>query len=297
MRTFPISCLLALLVVLIVSGCGPARNGGSPSNIIVALEPDRDPDAMLEDRKALEAFLAETFELRVQAIVPLTSTVISEGLRNGTIDVAYLSSTAATRLMDSGVIDILLATEIEGKTSYQSYWLGRAGTPYASIQDLAGKPIAFSSRTSTSGFLIPAWDLYKQELITLESGPEGFFGRGNVHFGVGYVSAVERLLEGSVEAAAVSSYVFEQDKHLSTDQRAQLKVIDTQGPVPSHVIVVRKSLDPEMKEQLREGILEMNTGASDLRDRIFGAPLVAVDGEAHIAVTREALELMKNMEL
>jgi len=287
-------------ISLFLLGCGPkdpksdAESG--LSSIVIALEPDKDPDAMIADRESLEGFLSQAAGLKTEAIVPLSSTVINEGLKNGTIDVAYLSSTATARLMRSGAVEILLASKVDGETSYLSYWLALKEKPYASIQDLAGKRIAFSSRTSTSGFLIPSWDLYKQGLITLETGPEGFFGEGNVYYGVGYVSAAERVLNGSAEAAAVSYYVLEQDKHLSLEQRAQLKVVDTQGPVPSHVIVVRASLSPEAKAKLREAFLSMNDEGVELRDRIFGGPLVAVDADTHLAVTFEALEVIEQME-
>ena len=290
----------SLLTSLLLVGCGsqPDENvDASPAKFIVAMEPDKDPDAMLADRTALQDYLSEALSHPVEAIVPLSSAVIYEGLKNGTIDLAYLSSTAAANLMTSGVIDILLAELIDGEPHYQSYWISRQDAPYETIADLKGQPIAFSSRTSTSGFLIPTWDLYTQGLIDLETGPEGFFGPGNVFYGVGYVSAAERVLDGSAEAAAVSYYVLDQDKHLSAVQRAQLKVIDTQGPVPSHVIVVRSALPVADREALRASLLGMNEKAPALRDRIFGATLAPAEADSHLRITREALELMRTMEL
>lgn len=281
-----------------IAACSPQTTSkeGSPQNYVIAMEPDKDPDAMLEDRQAIEAYLSESTGKEVEAIVPISSAVIYEGLKNGSIDLAYLSSTAAAKLMESGEVDIILAELIDGQPYYQSYWIGLKESPYQSIADLRGKPIAFSSRTSTSGFLIPVWDLYTQGLIDLESGPRGFFGENNIFYGVGYVSAAERVLRGSAEAAAVSDYVLDQDKHLGPEQRARLKVIDTQGPVPSHVIVIRKALSEKDRALLRESLLAMNTQASELRDRIFGAPLAPAEAEQHLRSSFEALELMRTMQ-
>lgn len=287
----------ALLSLLLLAGCAPDdASADTPlQKVVVALEPDKDPDAMLEDRKAIETYLTESIGKPVEAIVPISSAVIYEGLKNGSIDIAYLSATAAARLVQTGDIDILLAELIDGQPSYQSYWIGRKDAPYASVADLKGKPIAFSSRTSTSGFLIPTWDLYQQDLIELESGPAGFFGEGNVFYGVGYVSAAERVLDGTAEAAAVSYYVLDKDKHLTAEQRAELKVIDTQGPVPSHVIVIRNAVGESDRATLRNAFLEMNTEATVLRDRIFGAPLIATTADEHLKNILEALELMRTM--
>ena len=99
------------------------------------------------------------------------------------------------------------AGEIDGKTSYKSYWVTLKEKPYQSVKDLQGKPIAFSGKTSTSGYVIPLWDLRQKNLISDSGKAEEFFGAGNVWFGSGYVSAVERVLNGDAEAAAVSYYV------------------------------------------------------------------------------------------
>ena len=289
--------LSTLLSLLLLAGCAPDDTSvdAQLDKFVIALEPDKDPEAMLKDRKAIEAYLSKSTAKPVEAIVPISSAVIYEGLKNGSVDIAYLSSTAAARLVETGDIDILLADLIDGKPSYESYWIGRKDAPYDSVADLAGKPIAFSSRTSTSGFLIPTWDLYKKGLIDLESGPAGFFGEDNVFYGVGYVSAAERVLDGTAEAAAVSYYVLDKDKHLSAEQRAQLKVIDTQGPVPSHVIVIRNAINEADRDTLRTAFLDMNTEATELRDRIFGAPLTPTTAQEHLKNTLEALELMRTM--
>ena len=291
--------LSLLVTVSLLLGCTQQSDETAASTvkkIIIALEPDKDPDAMLEDRAALESYLSETTGKPVKAIVPMSSAVIYEGLRNGTIDLAYLSATAAAKLIEQDIIDILLAELIDGKPYYQSYWITLKDAPYQNIAELKGQPIAFSSRTSTSGFLIPVWDLYTQGLIDLENGPEGFFGEGNVFYGVGYVSAAERVLRGEALAAAVSYYVLDKDKHLSKTQRERLRMLDSQGPVPSHVVVVRKGLSDLDQAALKAALLVMNTEASNLRDRIFGAELAPAKAETHLQTTLEALEISRTMQ-
>ena len=300
MNTLVTYLKLSLLVtVSLLVGCTPQSDeitASSVKKIIIALEPDKDPDAMLEDRAALESYLSDTTGKPVEAVVPMSSAVIYEGLRNGTIDLAYLSATAAAKLIEQDIIDILLAELIDGKPYYESYWITLKDAPYQNITELKDHPIAFSSRTSTSGFLIPVWDLYSQGLIDLENGPEGFFGEGNVFYGVGYVSAAERVLRGEALAAAVSYYVLDKDKHLSKLQRERLRMLDSQGPVPSHVIVVRKGLSGPDKTTLQKALLEMNTENSTLRDRIFGAELAPANAETHLQTTLEALEISRTMQ-
>lgn len=280
--------LAALTALALVSG--PAR--AELQKVVIALKPDKNPDQMLEERKTLSAFLTKAMGKPVEVIVPLSSSVIIEGFANGTVDLGYLSATDMVAAQKRNVAQILLAGEIDGRNSYQSYWLALKEKPYHKVEDLKGKPVAFASRTSTSGFLIPIWDL-KQKGLLKEPKPEAFFGEGNLFYGTGYVSAVERVLNGQAEAAAVSYYVLDKDKHLTAEQRAKLKKVAEQGSVPTHVIAIRSSIPQADRTALRKALETMNQGENaELRDKVFTSKLVEVNPEEHLRVIRGALDFL-----
>lgn len=283
--------LPARLIALAAAALLPLAAAASP--LVLALKPDKNPEALLEEKKALEEFLAARLARPVKVIIPLSASVIIEGFANGTIDLGYLSATDLARARKLGSARLLLAGEFpNGLTSYRSYWLTLRDKPYTSVEQLRGQPVAFASKTSTSGFVVPLWDLRSRGLVSERGNPEEFFGRGNVFFGVGYVSAVERVFAGEAEAAAVSDYVFDQDKHLSAEQRARLKVVQAQGPVPSHVIAVRASLPAAELDAVRTALLAFNDEANTaLRDRLFTTKLVVTTEETHLAALTEALAL------
>ncbi|GAB4243096.1 MAG: phosphate/phosphite/phosphonate ABC transporter substrate-binding protein [Candidatus Methylacidiphilales bacterium] len=245
---------------------------------------------MLVERDALAKALSEKLGVPVEVMIPLSSAVIQEGFANGTIDLGYLSSTDMLKAHEAGIAEALLAGRIDGKTSYLSYWVSLADKPYQSVEDLKGKPVAFASRTSTSGYVFPHADLVAKGFLQKGEDPEVFFGAGNVFYGTGYVSAVERVLDGSAEATAVSYYVLDGDKHLTAEQRQRLKKVAEQGPVPTHVIAVRKTLPEADRVRLREGLLDLGREKPDLRDRVFTSELVEVETSEHVAPVREALE-------
>jgi phosphonate transport system substrate-binding protein len=268
----------------------------SLDKVVIALKPDKDPDQMLQERKSLSEFLSKKVGKPVEVAIPLSSSVIIEGFANGTIDLGYLSATDMVNAQKKNAAKILLAGQIDGRNSYQSYWLALKEKPYAKVEDLKGKPVAFSSKTSTSGYLIPVYDLKQRGLLT-KPDPEEFFGKGNVFYGTGYVSAVERVLNGQAEAAAVSYYVLDKDKHLNAEQRAKLKKVAEQGPVPTHVIAIRSSITDTDQKSLRQALESLNDkGNEGLRDKVFTSKLVEVDAEAHMRSIREALEFLGNAE-
>ncbi len=287
---------MALTVLTVFSiGCATTSPNQTASDkaaqkTIIALKPDKNPDQMTQERASLEKYMSEKLARPAEVIIPLSAAVINEGFANGTIDIGYLS---ATDLINAKDAELLLVGEIGGKTTYKSYWLALKEKPYEKVEDLRGKPIAFSSKTSTSGFIIPLWDLRRKNLVSEKAEPEDFFGKGNVFYGTGYVSAVERVLNGEAEAAAVSYYVLDEDKHLSAEQRARLKKVAEQGDVPTHIIAVRKSLSEAEKVNLKKALLSLNDGGSqNLRDKLFTSKLVETDQEKHLAPMREALSVV-----
>ena len=270
----------------------PASADVSLSKIVVALKPDKNPDQMLQERKALSDFLSKRLGKPVEVVVPLSSAVIIEGFVNGTIDLGYLSATDMVGAQKKNAAKILLAGEIDGRNSYQSYWIALKEKPYSKVEDLKGKAVAFTSKTSTSGYLVPIYDLKRKGLLT-KPDPEEFFGKGNVFYGTGYVSAAERVLNGQAEAAAVSYYVLDQDKHLNAEQRAKLKKVAEQGPVPTHIIAIRSSISDGDSELLRKALETMNEKENtELRDKVFTSKLVEVDAKAHLGVIGEALDFI-----
>ena len=285
-----------LLPLLLVAVCAPvshsARAEVSLAKVVIALKPDKNPEQMLEERKTLSDFLSKKLGKPVEVIVPLSSSVIIEGFANGTVDLGYLGATDMVAAQKRKAAEILLAGEIDGKNSYQSYWLSLKEKPYNKVEDLKGKPVAFASKTSTSGYLIPIWDLKQKGLLTKPNAEE-YFGAGNLFFGTGYVSAVERVLNGQAEAAAVSYYVLDKDKHLTVEQRAKLKKVAEQGPVPTHIIAIRSSIPEADRAALKSAILTMNEkGNEELRDKLFTSKLVEVDADKHLRAIREALEFL-----
>lgn len=260
--------------------------------MVVALKPDKNPEQMVQERQTLSAYLEKALGKPVEVVIPLSGAVIQEGFANGTIDVAYLSATDLLTAKNKGTATLLLAGEIDGKTTYQSYWVTLKDKPYTKVEDLKGKPVAFASRTSTSGFVLPLWDLHQRKLVSAAGDPEEFFGKGNVFFGTGYVSAIEKVFTGEAEAAAVSYYVLDKDKHLTVEQRAKLRKLAEQGPVPTHVLAVRKTLPAKEVAALKAALLRMNEPATaELRDKLFTSKLVESDEARHLGSFAEASAL------
>lgn len=293
-------CLLTIAMV----SCGDSNhsieieeydNELSLKKVIIALKANKQPASMLVEKQDLESYLSTKLDRPVEVIIPSDSSVVVESFRNGTLDLGYLSSTDAARNLSQETADILLVHLKNGKPHYKSIWLTKKEKTYQSIDELKGKPVAFASRSSTSGFLIPTWDMMKRGLLGNETSLTDFFSL--TLYGTGYVSAVEKVLSGEVEAAAVSDYVYRGDnKYLDDTQKERLRVFQEQGPVPAHTLCVRSTISEKDRKIIKEALLQMNEDNAELRDRIFNGKLISVVADEHLKVTREALEFQKKLK-
>ena len=269
----------------------------SIESLNIALKPNKNVQAQRLDEQSLGNALNKILGIPVNISTPSNKTIIEAGLANNTIDVGYVSSSDAISFADNDVAEVLVAGQHESVDPegnkykgpyYFSVWLSLKDRPYKSIADLKGKKIAFSSRTSTSGYLVPCWDLIKKGIIPEGSSLQDFFGKKNIFYGTGYVSAVEQVLEGKAEAAAVSYYVFEKDKHLELVQREKLKVVQRQGPVASHTFCARRSLTLNDRKVIQNALLQIVKDKPELSQSLFGGTLTSVNSKEHIKAPREA---------
>ena len=173
-RIFSSTCLAALAFLLASCGGNSAdddANGTSPDGglslkqLVIALKANKNPEKMLAEKESLEKYLSEKLARQVKVIIPTSSAAIVESFKNGTLDIGYLSSTDAARNLDDAAASILLIHLKNGNPHYNSIWLSLKDKDYGSIEDLKDKPVAFASHSSTSGFLIPTWDLSKRGLV------------------------------------------------------------------------------------------------------------------------------------
>jgi phosphonate transport system substrate-binding protein len=124
------------------------------------------------------------------------------------------------------------------------------------LEQLRGKRAVFPSPLSTSGFVAPLARLIELGLVPPQAGkeadPKAFFG--DVRFVGGYVQGWEALKAGQADVAIIAGDVSEK---LYREVLAGTKVIEQQGPIPSHAVVFAKDFDPAGKAQLREALLEL----------------------------------------
>jgi phosphonate transport system substrate-binding protein len=243
------------------------------SKLVVAIQPTVASDEMLNKAKPLQQFLEKGLggKIKVEIYVPSSYAAVVESLRFGHAHVAFMSAWPAQLAVRLGGAEVALAEirqVLHGKEKvdapyYYSYWVVGPDSPYKDLQSLKGKTACFPSPISTSGFVAPIGRLIEMNLLQpgegKEADPKAYFKE--VLFGGGYGQCWQALKQGQVDATVIAGDVPEK---LYNEVLAGTRIVEQQGPIPSHAVVLSKELKDPLRTRAVQTITKL--GAPEHRD-------------------------------
>jgi phosphonate transport system substrate-binding protein len=125
-----------------------------------------------------------------------------------------------------------------------------------------------------------------------EPEPRQFFSE--VHFAGGYAQAWQALRQGQVDVSVIAGDVSER---LYQEVLAGTRVLEQQGPIPSHGVVFSKSLKEPLRSRLQEALLELGRPENRPLMRKFISGIFVgfqpSNTEEHLSSLSRALELTR----
>ncbi len=261
--------------------------------------PSRSDSTDLQTKaNAVAAFLSK--ELRMPVVAQIgDDTAAVEALRANRADVAFLSSRPALKAEQLANAKLYLAEvrpNYSGRFTYNSIFvvpknspLKTQGNAKATLTQLQGKRMAFTSPTSGSGFIFPVSELVRQGLVPNRDRLDGFFGQ--VSYGGNYGKALQAVLRGQADAAAVSEYALF-PPYITDAERSQLRVLHKIAGVPAHGVAIDDDVPAPMRGRVINAMLKLNQSPNNglLRNLYNSTELVQVDHNRHLAPVRDALK-------
>jgi len=295
--------ILAVAVLCVASvACGSSEP--ERTTLVIAVQPTSTAEQLTAGAQEIEAFLEErlpTVDIEIRFPTMYAGTI--EALRFGHAQAAFMGAWPAALARTHANAEVALAEirevvvdrEAVERPFYFSHWVVLPGSDVQTLADLKGKRVAFSSQLSTSGFVMPMGKLVETGLITPGTGeadPKTFFGE--VMFAGGYAQAWEALKAGQVDATVIAGDVPATLYHEVLDAT---RIIETQGPIPSHAVVFGESLAEPLRSQLRDALMAL--GAPEHRDlmrRFISGIFVRFEpatNDTHLAALQSALDLTR----
>jgi phosphonate transport system substrate-binding protein len=306
----PRIALLALPIALIflIAALAFAATGGTAQTaasrpLVMVFQKQKDPTNIKAQADEVAAILSRELGRPVQAFVPTDYAATVQALVSKRADFAYISAIPFLLARRDGEATLLLAEEREDaqgtiRTTYDSVFVVPADSPLQTLDDLIRESknlrIAFTSTTSTSGYVMAYRRLVTEGLLKPKQDPKEVFR--SVSFGGSYTQALQQVLDGRADVCAVSFYTVEgstADTYTTADERRKLRILARTPDVPTHLVCARGGLDEATRSAMRAALLKLAKDRPDLLASVYGATSFAqVDESEHVRPASEALEFL-----
>lgn len=195
-------------------------------------------------RKDLEQQLGK----RVRVFFATDYSGIIEAMRRGRVDFAWFGATSGLLAhQEAGAVPFAVGVSREtGSAEYFSHFIVRADSPIQTFEELKGKNIAFVDPASTSGGVVPTYEVLRKT----GQMPEDFFGR--LQFAGTHDASVMAVRNGSVDGGVVADFLFDAMVARGLIKREEFRVILASDPVPGPPMMIRAALGDELRARLTE---------------------------------------------
>ncbi len=294
------SAYLVIFILLTIAGCIEKQD---KVNLSIVQEPGvRENDtavkvaiASVVSPKESYAYYEEMIRYISQKLGGPVKTVqrrsyqeINQLIQNNEIDVAFICGGAY--IDNDGKttpgLKLLVAPQVYGKTTYNSYIIVPNNSNYTDLLDLRGKKFAFSDPLSNSGKLYPTY-----RLALINETPQSFFGvdekgRNNSFFTYSHDNSIIAVAEGLADGAAVDSLVYEYMKNTRPDIIAKTRILEISPPFGIPPVVVPENIDPFLERRLKDIFLNMekDEGGRKILSKVLVDRFVSINDNAYDSI-------------
>ncbi|MFN4856702.1 MAG: phosphate/phosphite/phosphonate ABC transporter substrate-binding protein [Pseudanabaena sp.] len=266
--------------------------------ITIAFATRRDTKDLQSKVDQVSSILSKEIGIPVKGVIG-DETASVEALRANRANVAFVSGRAALKAEDLSGAKMYLAEvreDYSGGKTYKSVFVIPEDSPLKTLPDpqknleqLRGKRMAFTSRSSGSGFIFPVSELVGLNFVDGPDRLEQFFSK--VTYGDGYSSALQAVLRDQADVAVVSEYAL-LPPWVTTEEGKKLRVLHAVANVPAHGISIDDSVPTDVREKLITAFLKLNEPANNglFRSMYNSTQLVKVDHDTHLAPMRTAIQ-------
>ncbi|OXS25078.1 MAG: hypothetical protein BI182_16225 [Acetobacterium sp. MES1] len=185
---------------------------------------------------------------KVRTMIVKDYDALSEGMKEGIIDVAWFSPFAYVTAHEKVSIEPLVSPKVHGKVSYNGYIITRKDSGIGSLSGLRGRSFAYVDEGSASGYL------YAQHSMKSEGlNPKTLFSR-TAYLG-SHDSVIKAVLSREYDAGATYNEAMEEAEK-SGINLDEFRIIAKTPDIPKDAIAANPKLPIEFTDRLRQAFVD-----------------------------------------
>lgn len=249
-----IASLTILLTVALIPQISCTRDkgpiGSQTNPIKMFFVPSVDVKVIEDNSKTIKDYLEANTPYKYKISIPASFIAVVEAFGTNRADVAAINTFGYILANEKYGVQAKLTVIRHGESTYKSQFVAKAQSAINSIDDLAGKKIAFVDPASTSGYLLPLKLLKDKGIEPKET-----------VFAMRHDSVISMIYQGQVDAGATFYSPPQKDeiqdarrlvKTQYPDVEKKIKIVQLTEPIPNDPIVFRKDLPEDVKTKITE---------------------------------------------
>lgn len=188
---------------------------------------------------------------------------VVEALCAGGADIAFVGPVTYLQAAERGCAELLAVAVEDGRSEYYAGLFARADSPITSPKDLKGRSVAFGDINSASSFVFPI-------AMIMDAGLDPATDLGEIRLAGSHANSLAALVQGQVDAAALSFDSFDKAARQGAVDPEAVKVIARSQPIPYPPIIMSTRLAPDLKAKLKTAFAQAHTAPGIAPEMIRG---------------------------
>lgn len=241
-----VTCLLGFFL----ASCSEGGEDQAPAIIRVGILPDQSNETLQDIYGALLDHFSDHSDLGFELIIPDDYAHLVTLFASNQIDIGYFGGVTFLQAEAKANAIPLVMRNVDRE--FASVLIARNDNGGSELADFKGKRLAFGSKFSTSGHLMPRHFLFAEGL-----GVEDYFS--DVTYTGSHDATALQVRDGRADLGALNASIY--DRLVETGQLnpEEVRVIGRTPPYANYVWAARPELGEEVISEIRDVFLELTT--------------------------------------
>ena len=245
------------IIILLLSSIGflsssivLADSKSNPDVLRVAILPDENASELIKQNKKLQLYLENRLDKKIELVVTTDYSSMIEAMRFGRLELAYFGALSYVMAKERSEIEAFAAQMKKGSIMYHGVIIVNKDSMISNILDVRGKTMAYGDPASTSSHLIPRAHLLINANLDIDDYKAVYLGSHD--------AVALNVQNGNADAGGLSKKIFEHLVEREMISLDKVQIIAISNPFPNYPWTMQSSLDPELKEKIKQAFYDLD---------------------------------------
>lgn len=240
-----IACLIAMGMLL--SACSQNSSGPVPLRVLLIPADGGTDTGTIADFRPLFAAMTKSTGITFDLKVAQSYAAVVEAMCSNAADIAFVGPVTYLQASQRQCAELVGVSVKSGASVYHAGFFVRGDSHLQQLADLKGQRIAFGDINSTSSFVYPV-------AMLLAIGIDPARDLGAVRMAGSHASSLSALIEGHVDAAALSFESYDKAVREGVPGARELRVLARSDDIPNPPLIMNSALPAATKARLRQAL-------------------------------------------